>query len=206
MCIESGKKRQDSPTRAWTFSQANSQTWTVSVTNEREETHRSKPRLPSLQSQLQCKRRLCERASVLCSVERGSRAEQKPWFSARVSCSHIWFLSVWEIWDSPSTTLPWLTAEAVLLWVWPAEESKLDAVFSPLGRSMCVWPVWLWQSCPCRWSSAGGSCRRAAVRLWRRSQSCDKASDCDDSMIWWVGPVGRGGRLKSSAERDRNTL
>lgn len=80
------------------------------------------------------------------------------------------------------------------------------AAFSPLGRSACVWPVWLWRSFPCRWSSTGDSSRRAAVPPWLTCQSCDLAPDCADSMIWWAGPEARGGHLKSSAERDRNSF
>jgi len=75
---------------------------------------------------------------------------------------------------------------------------------SPLGPSECVWPVWLWRSCPCRWSSAGGSCRRAAARPRRMSRRRDTAADCGGSTTWWAAPAARGGCRKSSAERDTN--
>ena len=89
----------------------------------------------------------------------------------------------------------------------PAEADCLSPAsrFSPLGRSACVGPVWLWRSCPCRWSSADGSCRRAAVRLWGTSRSCDMAGDCDGSKTWRVEPAAREACLNALAERDTST-
>lgn len=43
----------------------------------------------------------------------------------------------------------------------------------PLDQSVCVVPVWPWQSFPCRWSSAAGSFRCAAARRNIKRWSCD---------------------------------
>lgn len=77
---------------------------------------------------------------------------------------------------------------------------------SPLCPSGCGGPAWPWQSFPCRWSWAGGSCRCAAARPSRRRLS---------SCIWrpangWTGlwpclngwpPVTHAGRKENGAVR-----
>lgn len=44
---------------------------------------------------------------------------------------------------------------------------------SPLCRSKCVVPVWLWQSCPCRWFWAADSFQCVAAHLNTRQWSYD---------------------------------
>lgn len=56
---------------------------------------------------------------------------------------------------------------------------------SPLCRWGRVVPAWPWQSCPCRWFLATGSCRCGAGRLmwsWRRSS--DIAACLCGPMAW----------------------
>lgn len=64
----------------------------------------------------------------------------------------------------------------------------------PLDRSVCVVPVWPWQSFPCRWSSVAGSFRCAASHLNIKRWSYDIVhresgwtSQCPSLNGWLTG-------------------
>lgn len=71
------------------------------------------------------------------------------------------------------------------------------SVFSlnlPLDQSVCVVPVWPWQSFPCQWSSVAGSFRCAAAHLNIKRWSYDIVrresgwtSQCPSLNGWLIG-------------------